>query len=632
MTIILKNKEDFERILIDNAINSKKKYDFIPQISPIENILTNHISHYLSVPHIFNTFIYLIHTTLKINNDMNNIFALKGGNIFRYYVQKKYSDYWIRNNIDIKTSLMTKISIENEDINEIINTFSDFDFIYCIKDIDEDLYRQKINELYNSLYLLRKQIFNYLINNAKKTLLTNINRDQNLLSLLEDKLEITTIAFDELFTYNRGITYNYSYETPNSMNITINNTITTLNNEFDLLRLKLLFNTIKTQRPKLYKAEIIDIAVYKNEKALSYFDNKFVKINYNSEFPGTDILELYIPSIKYIIQDLYLILFTNSTIAWDDIKYEKRLIRLIISHTINLTEEIDPDKFEDSLHFYILFINLIRYIKKILLLDDGVRYGSSPVDKTIATKYQEFEKQINILIVSILNQKQIVEFLNMEVGQFNRIEPFNDIYLKQLYNQGNIYDFMCKITLLYFYKFLRDTPEEYNSWRGKETYVSDLLQYKNFIKKCDEIINISYINFIPAELKLLIQTKNKKIIEKQSDYQLIGGQVDIMNPYQQQFITNNLFNIQHNKTIFSDAKILINKTSSLLNKINKFCSKYYDEKELYVINMQSNKSSKNFSESTMLTHSKIIYQPYIKEEYVNSIDEILEEQNKILNM
>jgi hypothetical protein len=618
MPIFLNNKEEFEKIISDNALNPKKISDFIPRISQIENILTYHISQYLSVPQIFSTFIYLINTTLKINNDMNNLFALKGGNVFRYYVQKKYMDYWKKINIDIKTSLMTNIDTEHEDINEIVNMLSDFDFIYCIKEIDDELYRQKIIELYNSLYFLRINIFNHLINHAKKVLLTNINKNKLLLSLLPTNLEMTQISFDELITYNKGITYNYSYQTPNSMNISINNTITTLNNTFDLLRLKLLFNTIETKK-KLFKAEVIDIAIYKNEHAVSYFDNKFVKINYNSEIHEAQLIELYIPSIKYIIQDLYLILFTNSTIAWDDNKYEKRLIRLIISLTINLTEETEsiPSSlyddlslhlpFNDNINYYILFLNLIKYIKKNILLNDG----SSPVDKT---KYQEMEKHINILMVSILNQEQLVQFLNMEIGQFNRIEPVNDSYLKQLYNQGNIYDFMCKIILLYFYKFMRDTHEEYNIWRGKDIYIEDLLQFKKFIEIIDKTLFVAYINFIPDEIKSIIHRKNKQIIEKQSEYHLLGGQVDIMNPYQQQFITNNLFNIRHNKILFSDIKILINQTSSLLNKINKFCTKYYDEKDIYIIN------------------DKVIYQPYIKDEYMNSLDEIIEEQNKIFNM
>ena len=57
---------------------------------------------------------------LKINNDMNNLFALKGGNVFRYYVQKKYMDYWRKINIDIKNGNCSDILLLKPLINKSI--------------------------------------------------------------------------------------------------------------------------------------------------------------------------------------------------------------------------------------------------------------------------------------------------------------------------------------------------------------------------------------------------------------------------------------------------------------------------------------------------------------------------------
>ena len=514
--------------------------------------------------------------------------------------------YWNGINIDIQMSLMTNIDTGNEEINKMINAFTDFDFIYCIRDINNDDYNRTIISLYNKLYLLRDYISLHLIKKSKMMLLRNINIDQQILSLVDNNLELPSIAFDELITFDGTTTYNYSFQNSNSINITINNTITTPNHDFDLLRLKLLFNTIDPIKKRLYKAELIDLSVFKNEHAIEYFENKFVKIQYNSVISGQiKLSELVIPSIKYVIQDLYLILFINSTIAWDDNKYEKRLTRLIISLAINLTEEVDANIFDENINYFILFIILVKYIRKKIAFDDGIRDGS------YNAKYQEMEKQLNILILSVLSQEQFTHFLNMELGQFNNIRPSNDVYLKQLYNQGNIYDFMCKIILLYFYKFMRDTPEEYNEWRERNTYDADLIQFKNFIETLNKVINIAYINFIPMDIRRIINDKVTQITIKQSEYHLLGGQVDIMMPYQQQFIHDNIFKNLKNKTIFSDAKLLITQISNSLKKINQFCKKYYDEKELYIIN------------------DKIIYQPYIKDEY---IDKIIFEQNKLFDI
>ena len=577
--------EIMKQTIIDNVLNNRKltEINTLLQVNPIENILTKHINNFINTEPFLYVFLSFIYRAFNVYNTDNMLFILKGGNVFRYYSQYKYKQYWNKINIDIKETLISNISIKstndseintelNNEINNILNMFSDFDFSLYIKEIDDIQYKNLIGDIYFKLLELRVFFQQYIIDkvNMQSYVINVINKDPELINEHVSQINLATRATDEMITLKDNNINIYTRIIPKltALFLTYNNTIQTTYSKFDLFRIKIGFE----QNRRILKAELFDLTIYKNN---NYNTRNYKQIRYRT-YVGENYKDIMIniPSTENMIRDLFLILFVNSTIAWNNNKYEKRLIRLAILLTINLSEDLN----EENNIYFILLMSLLNLCHEII------------DNKQIFTP-RIIEEKIQNIFVSTLDKVRYTKFMDeFSDGQesFKNIQPNNDPYLNYYYNNPttSVYNFMSKIILLYIYKFHLETSEKYNIWITQDKlvtqdkYTEDKLKYEKFIKIFNRTLKIGLINFVDESIKEQLINIKTKSTEIDTYDLLVGG---------------------NNDTI-----------TKLLKNMISFENKYYDIIELYKINGKPVKSCQ------------------LKDKYLHKMDDIIHKQNKLI--
>jgi hypothetical protein len=230
---------------------------------------------------------------------------------------------------------------------------------------------------------------------------------------------------DFIIKNNNGKTVQYMLNTVNdsTLTVSINDTLefdtsTNIKNKFALVRTKIMFNyRFKEQNGGMKKfiigGELIDVSISYNLK-LVYGNTRKVKtyssdINHYQDFKITSkkqsdnfILKSY--TLKYLIEDLIIILFSDSMFPWEDPKYIKRINRVI----------------------YLYFIDLISKItvitERINLLKNLKQFNTEIRDEFKKLNIQEVKRKLS-------NLENICTYKNIYISDF--ISKINSITLTE---------------------------------------------------------------------------------------------------------------------------------------------------------------------------------------------------------
>jgi hypothetical protein len=282
-----------------------------------------------------------------------------------------------------------------------INSYSDFDFTYYINTLDDAKYKKLLKHFMIRIKGLRDEL-NQQIDDSEDKIKT---KNKKLHFETGDYLNKNgkNITHAGIETYNLNIilspdTKNSIITKPDpeidniniftlddlgkSMNITFNNTIITSTGvDFDLLRIKLGFDTDNNIKKSNFKSEIFDLTVMRSgSEGREDFCNEIddytiiIKSTYNGD-------EYFIRAynIIYTLKDILLMLFEtnqplNSIFLWADKKYNKRVIRLALlcsEYIDNIADYEERTKeFYKALFIYKYISDFFEYLDEIKASED----------------------------------------------------------------------------------------------------------------------------------------------------------------------------------------------------------------------------------------------------------------------
>ena len=446
----------------------------------------------------------------KINNDI--YFVFKGGNTIKLWVNKSYlekindltTQYYSTTNLqDILSFKIPEIFHENR----AINSASDFDFSLYInfKKLDENEQTEvKLEEKY--AYILKnigrkmlslrrdtdniiddKQIDNY--NNSNK-LLTEIKKYIQNINNNKTNIENIKLYFpkngndfilarknNNIIIYNRKVNYKHVV----SFNTIIQKQESNNLDDFDLFRIKLgivanyNYNYISdarrtrindTTRP--LKSEFFDLSILRktDSKIQKMCDNiteytQIIHVEFNNK-----IIPIRIYNIKYLIIDLLRMLFDNA--PWNDIKYNKRIIRLAILMSLYNQQQIIDNPKEYGIEIFMIF-NILHIIY-FFIEDDG---KNNDISSNILIFQKIIEENLtNIRKTQLPDSEIINNIINGDEG-YDNIKYYMDYYL--YLNKPN--EFLCYILLLFIRKILIESDEEWYLFIIKDR---ELFPYNDF--------------------------------------------------------------------------------------------------------------------------------------------------------
>ena len=254
---------------------------------------------------------------------------------------------------------------------------------------------------------------------------TNNTRPSTIVSTSNNPIEHTKITSTNVFTDNKihYITYNTIINKTRNTNIVVN---------FDLMRIKfnvsLPEDAFITQPVKNTKipSEFIDISIprYDDVNRIRYFYNMK---KHNQTIPpiitipvNVNKISLFAYDAETILEDLEVVLAGQKSVSpWSDLKYEKRLIRLITFIFIaNYTKIVDVRESQNNMlnikKILILFYNLHKHYNKKTILDlkyiTDIMIGSNDINKLnvilhIKENIMHYNKKKYFNLDYIINEK-----------------------------------------------------------------------------------------------------------------------------------------------------------------------------------------------------------------------------------
>jgi hypothetical protein len=353
-------------------------------------------------------------------------FVFKGGNIIKYHTMVKFLFIYYHQRDYTIQQLLSKDFLRKHDVNNILNTYSDFDFSYYVQQFeDNDTSKNQIytNDAHRCLskhtayrtFILRNRIESSF-NNYVDAL--DIQR-----LMLNSSLHAKIQAYFDIEDSNIGVIYtkveripgkNYSdtnfhqqislvnnvtnsivhkvldqQDDPNNdrtdvymlnenkrTKVTINYTIKSNRADFDLYRIKIMFDVNNNYNRCKFASELFDLTIirpivqndtqlYKNTINNFYknIDNytELIQTSYNGQ---QFFVRAY--SLLYTLKDLIVVLFDDKSLfPWTDNKYNKRIIRLgfLYAGYIDDLKDTYPEELSyKMLQFYLmLYLMILQY-------------------------------------------------------------------------------------------------------------------------------------------------------------------------------------------------------------------------------------------------------------------------------
>jgi hypothetical protein len=432
---------------------------------------------------------------MGINKD-DIIFVYKGGNVLRFLFKEGMKEFPSNSSYAVYEELSNFFKISDNDYSILINpNIPDYDEIFngvtaisylvlCVirKVIVENL--PLLYDYYDKTYDSKKNIINSRfdeINNLIKEILNghivSIYHGQDKF-VFDNALDVNTDLHTETYNRDLGILNNGVQNNPETIGtfsipqlgmsnlyIPFRNSLNEMNKydwdnkqgttRFNLVRMKATFpTTVKlhdgTNRHFNFTGELIDVSIpYK-----MHFDPSTIAIYKDETFD----LEFKSYSFDHYITDLEFILFDQLLFPWDDVKYNKRLIRLVFMYCYNLlffstNNEPRINSINDVLIILKYILDLFKHIKNPeninrLKESTGLLKGIFTSDKI---RFKKFFNYFDIIIDNIiaspdrdLHYRELIKFVDKLHDNiyklysiFYRVQNFIDrggeIYPKDLY-------------------------------------------------------------------------------------------------------------------------------------------------------------------------------------------------------
>ena len=422
-----------------------------------------------------------------LKNNFDNI-GYNNDDFNFFYYSNKYGDFDY--NIFINYEKLKNKNFDNKMIQELKNKFDQI-LLLSVNDIKNTIHNIS-NTFYSKKFIeeiVKKIEDKNIFNNFIKDDITNINIDViksynykyinnkihkdfdntllNKLSLFVDKKDKTENKNEYSQVINKMYYYNNKNHDilfpdiiPNNFYITniknVSFSKNKLSSYFSLIRLKInnlyninkKYNDVNKNIIKNYiiPIELLDLSSCYVDSMTDNYIAKCIKDLKFKKFQDVRLLnkkfnmdyKVSIPSPHYMFVDIMVILFIVQIVPWFDIKYEKRILRLlyiIIICNLDIKNSIT---------------NIIDNINKFLLLIDDVKNKelseyfytykfNDDIFFDIIPKYK-FDVYFNYIISNLFQCKLFINFYNpnntiiiKNIDFYNKYKHFYDINLKDTY-------------------------------------------------------------------------------------------------------------------------------------------------------------------------------------------------------
>jgi hypothetical protein len=438
--------------------NSDEKYS--DMMKPIKDILTDFINDYF----IYNSegeikLLKLIYN--EVNREINKYgvkLIFKGGNVMRLINNNIIKYFPPSSDKIIRNVFSNFLKFSDNDFTILINpNIENYEFIFykinydVLKALDRIRNILKKNE---SKYFYIFKLNDFELKNIKDELLEKLNKfciDKKKnddfcvkytnikLNPISDKLIILKNPKDrksEVMIFEDVGEKNYFY---NQLNFSLD-FIDYLgkNIKFSLLRTKINFII----NDKINSGgELIDISLPRKEDfemkkldSTEKFNNyikKKIDVEYNEEYD----FEYYIINMKYVIPDLFKIIFINSEFPWDDKKYEKRLARLIYFIFLITIDKckVSFDNLNKIKKSFTYFINSVKNINNNQKNENEYLNDLILGINESRQKSPDFEKMNELIKKTIFYSNKIIEIID-SIYKYQK----GNIKIDNIYNLGSI--------------------------------------------------------------------------------------------------------------------------------------------------------------------------------------------------
>lgn len=314
-------------------------------------------------------------------------FVYKGGNILRIIayevfdnlcgksvqvLKKYYSDSFKKSDADFSIYIDPKLSNFSEIYEDMIN------LSYLLQTEIRKIFTSNMDK-YFEYYRLNQ--------NGKKQILEKYLKKLNETSVVKEK-KFGYDTFRSLVLQNENyipkIDYELDYSKTNPENkymvnltsdlneiyISANRTLKFLRGDgtyasFALVRSKVSLNGYYGDRYTDVNGELIDVSIVNKDNGgiEHFFDNLDKNIRKFAIGSGDDTYIIRSYSLSYLLEDLEHILFEYSNYPWEDLKYGKRLKRILFIYFIILMTKNKMSNINRIKYFQILKVNIFDKIK-----------------------------------------------------------------------------------------------------------------------------------------------------------------------------------------------------------------------------------------------------------------------------
>ena len=610
-----------------------------------------------------NTF---IDTTQDFDLDNCGYFIFKGGNIIKYWTIFSYLKKLGRRLTNIQNILKKSINFAESGA---INSYSDFDFTYYINTLDDAKYKKLLKHFMIRIKKLRDELNQQINVNANRIKLKNKKLHFDMGDYLNKNGR--DILPPGIETYNLNIilspnTTNSIITKPNpandnidvftlnevgkSMNITFNNTIITSTGiDFDLLRIKLGFDSDNNIKKSKFKSEIFDLTVMRPESdGREDFCNEIddytmiIKSQYNG---NSYYIRAY--NIEYTLKDILLMLFVtnqplNSIFLWADKKYNKRVIRLALLFSEYIEDIQDPQEkkkeFCKALFIYGFISEILRNFQRLVLTDNQL-IREQIILEILLRIHNNYVRSFNNQIYTNFWNELFNNTRNpAQNGIFDVLRNNIDLdIIRNLINDKKYLNFIIIIIIVYLQKIIIDKDVDWckNNYNPTLTTI-DLCDFQsqliNFLKIFSTYLLTSMVNItdlletfedqLGDVYEYLIKTQEELVLPlaggaKNKDHNqvltnLLSGKIELDKIYE---TTKNITAVSEQDMTF------INKMIDLKNSSIENYEK--DQANKYEINyIKNNKIIKTINKEPKLIKKEI---------YDNNLDDLVDKHFELVS-
>jgi len=418
-------------------------------------------------------------------------------------------------NLDVIKMIDNIIILQKQVIEiELNNTLFKLKYFYSNENIKKMI--EGIVEKFNSSDFQNKDYYNHIENPSIKY---NINKKVETSNIIIAPRQNFILRASNSIDYNKLIIFNNSFTHYISINNIISNYIGSKHIvSFDLYRIKfnIILQNVLDKNINI-PSEFLDISIpkffdFNLVQLRSKIYNNFNYINYFSKLDNnrTKCFNILSTNLKYTIKDLNIVLFEQNTfIPWNDLKYNKRIIRLLFMTFVLYFQKANHydclDLFNNQIDIFIKNIDDLR--------ENILKYFTSELNERDVHKNNIIESMDKLIYnnenKNLLKLDTLTNFYDYSNINFFKIKYYNkeSKILENVIHEELDFSINIILKIIFFIiegkdiydNLLLEKLDEYN-------YIFDSIeQKKEYITKT---FRIEYLTFISEFVKNIKFMKN----------------------------------------------------------------------------------------------------------------------------